>query len=93
MTAARQVFADRIVRVPRAYDPRRGEEAAALVGAGNPRATELITGAAGSSPYINGLIVRDAEWLAAMLDETPENAFAALLSPYDGEAEIGRAHV
>lgn len=86
MDGARQGFAARITRAPRAFDQRRGEEAATLSGATDARVVDLITGAAGSSPYINGLVTREADWLATVLDTPPEDAFAALLTPYDGAA-------
>ncbi|MGB1212544.1 MAG: bifunctional [glutamine synthetase] adenylyltransferase/[glutamine synthetase]-adenylyl-L-tyrosine phosphorylase [Pikeienuella sp.] len=79
-------FASRIQCAPRAFDPRRGEEAAALLGAESTEVSNLIAGAAGSSPYINGLIKREVEWLREALGQSPEAAFAALLSPYDGTA-------
>ncbi|MGA9251663.1 MAG: glutamine-synthetase adenylyltransferase [Roseobacter sp.] len=56
-------FGQPIARVPRPFDPQKGLD---LVGdlpfSGQER--ELLIGTAGSSPYLAGLIVKEAEWLA-----------------------------
>jgi glutamate-ammonia-ligase adenylyltransferase len=75
-------FAARITTAPGAYDLTRGQAAAALVGA-TGMAGDLLTGAAGSSPYLAHLIERHAEWLAEALDAPPEASFAAILDAAD----------
>lgn len=72
-------FAGRISALPRAHDARRGAEAAARLGA-TGKIAALLSGAAGSSPYLARLIEREAEWLSGALDAGPEAAFAALIA-------------
>ncbi|MCR9125288.1 MAG: bifunctional [glutamine synthetase] adenylyltransferase/[glutamine synthetase]-adenylyl-L-tyrosine phosphorylase [Rhodobacteraceae bacterium] len=84
-------LAGRIRRLPRAWDED-------LAGAGRqmaPYATgdlaALIGGAAGSSPYLAGLIRHEAEWLEGALDD-PEAAVAAAWNLGDpGAAALGPA--
>ncbi|TDK50793.1 glutamine-synthetase adenylyltransferase [Antarcticimicrobium luteum] len=58
-----------IARLPRPFDPDLGEEArAALPGLTGDHAA-LIAGAGGSSPYLKGLIEREAAWLEGALDD------------------------
>ncbi|MEP2642143.1 glutamine-synthetase adenylyltransferase [Roseobacter sp.] len=62
-------LADHLTRCPRAYDPDRGDDALAAVPALDPGARALVHGAAGSSPYLAGLIAKEAGWLPAALDD------------------------
>jgi [glutamine synthetase] adenylyltransferase / [glutamine synthetase]-adenylyl-L-tyrosine phosphorylase len=64
-------FANRMTRVPRAFDPDLGGEVAGYCDA---RFDPLLVGTAGSSPYLLGLIKREADWLRAALAD-PEAAF------------------
>lgn len=78
-------FPARISTAPRVYDQRRGREAAAHITAVGP-VNDLLEGAGGGSPFLAGLIEREAEWLSGALDAGPEDAFAALLvAPHDAE--------
>ena len=77
-------IAARMTRCPRPYDPDRGAEAAAHLPGLAPGLTELVTGAGGCSPYLAGLIAREAEWIAPAL-EAPEAALDTLC------AELGAA--
>ena len=71
-------FADRITRLPRPFDAELGAETrAALPGLSGDFAA-LIEGAGGSSPYLKGLIEREAGWLEGALDD-PDAAVAAVL--------------
>lgn len=79
-------FATRITKTPRAFDARRGNEAAATLALTSGSVADLISGAAGSSPYLCGLITRETEWLTEALKMSPEAAYDALLTPYDGAA-------
>ena len=72
-------FASRVVAAPRAFDPARGADAAARVGAEGAVA-ELLTGAAGSSPFLAGLIAREADWLADALAAPPEEMLGTILA-------------
>lgn len=60
-------FASRITRLPIPVDPARGQSALALTGISDPPLADLIRGAAGSSPYLAGLIGHEAAWLADSL--------------------------
>jgi glutamate-ammonia-ligase adenylyltransferase len=77
-------FASRLSRAPLAADPARGEEAWAALSAAAPVAPELrdlIVGAAGSAPYIAGLIRNQADWLVHALTLDPDAALADALQP------------
>lgn len=56
-------FAARITRLPLPADPARGLSALQATGILDPRLGDLIRGAAGCSPYLAGLITREADWL------------------------------
>lgn len=74
-------FASRITRFPLPSDPARGEAALALLpGVSGPLA-ELIKGASGCSPYLAGLIAREADWLPEALEH--DNIVARATQDYD----------
>ncbi|MBW6505753.1 MAG: glutamine-synthetase adenylyltransferase [Rhodobacteraceae bacterium] len=73
-------FAARLTRLPIAHEADRGADAAARFGALAPEVQGLIAGAAGCSPYLGGLVMREAEWLEAALTGAPEAALAEALS-------------
>jgi glutamate-ammonia-ligase adenylyltransferase len=73
-------LADALTRMPRPFDPDRGSEAAAVLPDIDADLRSLVSGAAGCSPYLSGLIHREADWLAEALD-APDQALAALLVP------------
>jgi len=52
-----------ITRVPRAHDPALDAEALAAVPWAEGTLAELLSGTAGSSPYLKGLITREEAWL------------------------------
>ena len=60
-------FAARITRLPIPVDSARGQSAFEATGLADPRLGDLIRGAAGCSPYLAGLILREADWLADAL--------------------------
>ncbi|MGJ8624191.1 MAG: glutamine-synthetase adenylyltransferase [Yoonia sp.] len=70
-------FADRITRCPHAFDPERGEDAAALFPDIADPVRDVIKGAAGCSPYLADLLRRETDWITDALD-APEGAVAAL---------------
>ncbi len=85
-------LANRLTRCPRPFDPDRGEDALlALPGLSAPLA-ELIRGTGGCSPYLGGLIAKEAEWLRPALD-APEAAFDTVLAGLHNVApdELGSA--
>ena len=68
----------RITTHPRAFDADRAAETLARLP--DPGAARnLIAGVAGSSPYLAGLMLREAPWLEQALTEEPEDTLAALL--------------
>ena len=84
-------FAERITRVPRPYVPDLGQEVAALYVGLNGTLQSVIAGAAGSSPYLHGLAVREADWLRAALEMEPETAVAAELDRLSAVSETDPA--
>ena len=79
-------FADRITRLPLPTDEARGAAAAARLPGAPPRLADLLRGAAGSSPYLAGLIEREADWLAQALDRDPTAAWLAFAETEGFEA-------
>ncbi len=73
-----RALADRVAAAPRAFDPERGAEAVARLGASGAFA-ELLAGAAGSSHFLAGLVGREAEWLAEAAGAPPEEALAGVI--------------
>lgn len=72
-------FVTRLTRSPRAFDPDRGAEAAALFPDLAPELCDLIRGTAGCSPYLKSLIEKESEWVTGALAGTPEDAFGKIL--------------
>lgn len=85
-------FASRITRSPHAFEAERGAEARALIGISGAIG-DLIEGTAGCSPFLKGLIEKEAEWLRPVLaDQTPEVAFNQVLAKIaliEGSKEMG----
>lgn len=75
-----ELFASRLQRAPRAFDPRAGAEAAAAFRDTGPALAALLAGAAGCSPYLKGLMESEAEWLRAALTKSPEAALAEVIA-------------
>lgn len=70
----------RITRAPLPYDPARGAEAVARhMPEASGALREALVGMAGSSPYLEGLLAREATWLAGALED-PEGARADLIA-------------
>lgn len=61
-------FAQKISRLPRAYDSDRGAEGLALFEGLSGDLAKLVEGAAGCSPYLLSLMMREAAWMAAAFD-------------------------
>jgi glutamate-ammonia-ligase adenylyltransferase len=72
-------FADRITRTPLAYDREGTGDIAARFAGADPALRAVLTGTAGCSPHLSGLIRREADWLDAAFDAGPEHACAGLL--------------
>ncbi|OCX61429.1 glutamine-synthetase adenylyltransferase [Thioclava sp. SK-1] len=69
-------LASRLTRCPLPFDPALGAEAHMRYSDLAPELAALIAGTAGCSPYLNTLLVREADWLRAALADTPEAATA-----------------
>ncbi|NIZ08768.1 bifunctional [glutamine synthetase] adenylyltransferase/[glutamine synthetase]-adenylyl-L-tyrosine phosphorylase [Pseudooceanicola sp. HF7] len=65
-----------INRLPRAYEPERGAEALALLPGLTGDLARLIEGTAGCSPYLAGLMAKEADWLPGAL-HAPRRALQA----------------
>ncbi|NDV00871.1 glutamine-synthetase adenylyltransferase [Pseudoroseicyclus tamaricis] len=72
-------LSDRLTRTPRPFDPDRGAEVLEALPGLPPELRELVAGAAGCSPYLHGLIRREAAWLVEAV-EAPEAALEAVLN-------------
>ena len=70
-------FTNRITRQPRPFDPAIGADALSHVPGLDPALVPLITGAAGCSPYLAGLLSREGGWLSEAVHD-PEAAVGAL---------------
>ncbi len=77
-------FANRITRVPRPVDPERGQDALDGLPDLSGPTRELIAGAAGSSPYLAGLLRREGLWIAEALTKPPEAAMDDLVAVVAG---------
>ncbi|WP_413873685.1 glutamine-synthetase adenylyltransferase [Albidovulum sp.] len=74
-------FASRLTRCPIPYEPARAADVSARFAGLAPELRALLEGAAGCSPFLSGLMQKEALWLEAALEGTPEAAL---------EAELGR---
>ena len=61
-------FAQKISRLPRAYDSDRGAEGRAHFEGLSGDLAKLVEGAAGCSPYLLSLMMREAAWMASAFD-------------------------
>ncbi|MBP7243503.1 bifunctional [glutamine synthetase] adenylyltransferase/[glutamine synthetase]-adenylyl-L-tyrosine phosphorylase [Amaricoccus sp.] len=86
MTAGAASLADRISRAPIAHDPAPAADVAALFADLAGPVRELLAGTAGCSPYLGGLMRREADWLREALGSPPEASLAAILAaPHPGD--------
>ncbi|MEL7026205.1 MAG: glutamine-synthetase adenylyltransferase [Pseudomonadota bacterium] len=65
---------------PRAFDAQQGADALAVIGKQDPAINDVISGAAGSSPYLASLVSREADWLRASLSKAPETALSDVIA-------------
>ncbi|ABD55363.1 putative nucleotidyltransferase substrate binding domain-containing protein [Jannaschia sp. CCS1] len=73
-------LANRITRTPLPHAPERGAEALTHMHDIAPEMSELICGAAGSSPFFSELIRKEGHWLSHSLDDEPEDVVATLIT-------------
>ncbi len=67
------------LRIPRSFDPDRGAEARARVPDVTAEQADLIAGTAACSPYLAGLIEKEATWISQAL-QGPDAALADTLA-------------
>ena len=72
---------DHLTRVPRPFEPERGQEAVAAVPDLSAPLRDLIHGSAGCSPYLAGLVAQEAAWLPAALEDSDAAMRDVLRSP------------
>lgn len=73
---------DTITRLPRPFDPDRAREVREACGWASGPLADLIGGTGGTSPYLMGLILKEAAWLEGAV-EAPERAVAAIGAALD----------
>ena len=72
-------FAARLTRVPRAHDADAARTARAAFADLPPALRDLLAATAGCSPYLQALMLRQADWLRQALTRPPESVLADLL--------------
>ena len=80
-------FAARITRTPIAYDPDPAGDIAAQFGDVAADVRDVLTGGAGCSPYLKGLMEKQADWLRDALFQSPEAAFAGAMADITGDSD------
>jgi glutamate-ammonia-ligase adenylyltransferase len=70
----------RITRTPLAFDPDAGADLAAGFADLPPELRGLMAATAGCSPYLKGLMLREADWLREVAGQAPEAALEAVLA-------------
>jgi glutamate-ammonia-ligase adenylyltransferase len=81
-------FAGRLTRLPLPHDPEAGAEARAAFADLGPPLSDLLAGAAGSSPYLRQLMQREADWLRPALGGSPEAALEGTLAQIPPATEV-----
>ncbi|ETD80001.1 [protein-PII] uridylyltransferase family protein [Rhodobacter capsulatus] len=77
-------LASRLTRTPLPLDPARGADVVARYGDFPPEIRGVIAGTAGCSPYLAGLLEREADWARAALSGPVEAAFDAEIARLQG---------
>ena len=70
----------RLTRAPRPFDRDRAADVAGRLAPSDTPTGALVEGTAGCSPYLGGLIGREADWLATALAKDPDLVIADLLA-------------
>jgi len=73
-------FATHITRHPLPFDADRGADALAHLPDLAPELRPLIEGTGGCSPYLSGLIAKEADWLSGALHDTPQAVHDTLVA-------------
>ncbi len=84
-------FASRIVRFPLPFDPARGNQAIRDCGDPADPLADLVSGAAGCSPYLAGLVRRGHGLVARLAAATPEAVMSDLLDEVAEAPDSGLA--
>ncbi|MHA6323457.1 [protein-PII] uridylyltransferase family protein [Roseivivax sp. CAU 1753] len=84
-------FASRMTRCPRPFSPDQGRDALTAAAWASGPIADLLSGTAGSSPYLRALIEKEHDWLEGALDDVDAalpTLFAALrTAPPDTRAD------
>ncbi len=72
-------LSDRITCAPRPFEADRAGEARAALGDLGPDLGALVAGVAGCSPYLRGLLEKEADWLREVAEVEPESALQDVL--------------
>jgi glutamate-ammonia-ligase adenylyltransferase len=78
-----QNFASRLIRQPIAHDSAAAADIAQQFADLPPDLRGLVAATAGCSPYLKGLMRREADWLRGALTIAPETAHRSLLAALD----------
>lgn len=81
-------FSSRLTRQPLAFDRTVATEIGAEFADMGPEVAGLLAASAGCSPYLRGLMGKEAVWLRTALSGAPETAVAAQLAALDEVALI-----
>ncbi|PZX18522.1 glutamate-ammonia-ligase adenylyltransferase [Palleronia aestuarii] len=73
-------LASRIIRVPNPFERDRAEEIGTLFSDQPGEVRALLSGTGGCSPYLKGLMEREAEWLRGALSTDPDDVLAGILA-------------
>lgn len=76
-------IAARLIRCPLPVDTAAAADVSRDFADQPPALRDLLAGTAGCSPYLRGLMQREAGWLRVALTLAPETALGAVLSPLD----------
>ncbi|MCT8160760.1 glutamine-synthetase adenylyltransferase [Pseudoruegeria sp. SHC-113] len=74
-------------RCPLPYDSDRGAEGRALFSQIAGPTADLLEGTAGCSPYLLGLMQKEAGWLPSALEQAPEDALAGVMAEVRAAAD------
>ena len=73
-------FSSRLTRFPIAHDAAAGAEVADIFRDTDANLRSLLAGTAGCSPYLKGVMLKEASWLREMLTLAPEAGIIAAMS-------------
>lgn len=82
-----QPFAARITRSPIAFEAAPAGDIDTLFADLSPELREVLSGTAGCSPYLRGLMEKQADWLREAMAQSPEDAFAAIMTGLEGDSD------